>query len=75
MVNGGASVERALKKNKKIALHWMYFYKLLQGDDVNVADEYRKVVGSDHIDEFQEMGVFASNNGVRDILRAVESDD
>ncbi len=75
MISGGESVERALKKDKKIAMHWMYFYKLLQGCDVNVTDEYRKVVGSDYIDEFQEMGVFASNNGVRDILRAVEADD
>lgn len=78
MINGGASVERAMKQDKKVAVHWMYYYKLLQRKDVDVKEEYRKVVGSNYLKEFQELGLLFPSDGVRNILRELEvnaSDD
>ena len=69
MINGGIAVEKNLKQGKIVADHWVYFYKGFRDGIIDLDKEYEKVIGSEYLDEFEQMGVFEESTIIRDFFQ------
>ncbi|MGL5664089.1 MAG: hypothetical protein ACRCW8_09985, partial [Cetobacterium sp.] len=68
MINGGRNVEKNLKLGKQVANHWRYFYEGYKNGNIDLDEEYTRVIGSEYFNEFSEKNVFVENDAVRKIL-------
>ncbi len=68
MLTGGQAVEKNMKLGKHIAEHWRYFYEGFKNRTIDLDEEYKRVIGSEYIDEFEKMGVYEESTAIRDFF-------
>lgn len=68
MINGGKSVEKNLKLGKNVANHWRYFYEGYKNKTFDFDEEYLKVIGEEHLQQFEKRNIFCKNESVKKII-------
>ncbi|PMF04010.1 hypothetical protein BCV23_25435 [Vibrio lentus] len=74
MTNGGESVERAVRLKKDVAVHWRYYYELLQDKNTDPIIEYNRVIGTKYFNDFVRDGVLVKDESVRNVLEGSDAE-